>query len=48
MSEIAKMRIAMMFNNTLRIFVFGALAVLFNNWMIVLCSAFFLIYEKDK
>ena len=43
-----KQRIAMMINNTLRIGIFGVLAVVFNHWWIILFSALFLIYEKDN
>ena len=42
-----KQRIAMMINNTLRIGIFGVLAVLFNDWWIILFSGFFLVVEKD-
>ena len=48
MGEIVKHRIAMMFNNTVRIAIFGILALAFNHWWIILFSAGFLIYEKDK
>ena len=48
MKEKLEQRKAMMLNNTMRIFIFSMLAILFNHWWIVLFSALFLIYEKDE
>ena len=38
----------LMANNTLRILIFGLLAIAFNKWWIVLFSALFLTYEKKQ
>ena len=37
----------LMVNNTLRILIFGLLAIVFNKWWIVLFSGLFLTYEKN-
>lgn len=46
--EAVKQRTAMMINNTIRIAIFGVLAILFNHWWIILFSALFLVYEKGE
>ncbi len=46
MGDSTRLRIAMMYNNTLRIIVFGLLSLLFNHWWIILISGLFLVAEK--
>ena len=46
--EILEQRKYLMVNNTIRILIFGLLAIFFNKWWIVLFSALFLVYEKDE
>lgn len=47
MSEKLKQQIAMLCNNTVRIAVFGILAIIFGKWWIILFSGLFLAYEKS-
>jgi hypothetical protein len=46
MSELVKLSISVMFNNTLRLICFTVLAVVFGKWWIVLISALFFSYSK--
>lgn len=48
MSEKLQEKICMMINNTARMITFAVLAVVFKHWWIILLSAIFLYYEKDK
>lgn len=48
MNEIVKQRIAMMFNNTLRLICFTVLAAVFYKWWIVLISILFFDYTERK
>lgn len=38
----------MMLSNTIRILMFGVLAIIFNKWWIILFSALFLSFEKGS
>jgi hypothetical protein len=49
MDDSTRIRIAIMYNNTLRIIIFGLLSLLFNHWWVILISGLFLVTEKgDK
>lgn len=48
MSEQLRQNIVMMLSNTIRIFMFGVLAIIFNKWWIILFSALFLSFEKGS
>ena len=49
MDDSTRLRIAIMYNNTLRIIIFGLLSLLFNHWWVILISVLFLVTEKgDK
>ena len=46
-SQVTKERIARMFNNTLRLAIFAGLAIIFDNWWLLLLSAIFWSHEKE-
>lgn len=48
MSEQLRQNIVMMLSNTIRILMFGVLAIIFNKWWIILFSALFLSFEKGS
>ena len=46
MSELTKLSILTLFNNTIRLICFTVLAVVFEKWWIVLFAALFFSYSK--
>lgn len=44
---VEKAKIAIIYNNTIRMAIFGVLSILFNHWWIILFSALFFVKGED-